>query len=264
MDEIIFSASYKNWVFSERFDLSNASEQDVAYALAHIREHIENEAFCRSGVDCEGIEAAIPEGNGMHDLIKVLESRKPWEWKEFLLKFAGKEELLPVAEAKLVCALLKKNGISAKIESSMIKSLLKPQKQELFEGQVAFIGRYKDWMAIKKLGVDETTRDYEISGILSAINTTLVGKSFDFLHPDRSVESIAEAATRGKRKSFINLSQALRQVEPSLAGDRIRASYLLKCVFEKLGFAPYANVEVLTAAYPDLKVPKPRGRFSKK
>lgn len=262
MDELIFSGKYDDWEISIKFDLSGASDQDVAYALAYIHEQIESRAFCHAGIDCDMIEKEIPAGKGIQDMIKTLESRKPGEWKNFLMKASGKEELVPVAETKLVCTLLSKNNMYAKVIPAQSK--LKPQKFELFEGQIALVGRYRDWISIKKMGLDEKTQDYEVAGILSGINTTLVKKSFDFMNPDRSVESIAAAATKGKRKSFINLAEALKQIAPSLGGDRIKDAYLLKCVFENLGFPPYANVESLIVAHPDLKAAKPRGRVAKR
>ncbi len=263
MDEMIFSGAYSGWEYSVRFDLAKATEQDVAFALAHIHEQIEDRAFCHSGVNCDAIEKAIPEGNGIPDMVKFLESRKPGEWKDFLLRMAGKAELVLVAEAKFVCVLLSKNRIFAKLNSRLLQSSLAPLEQKLLEGQIAFIARYKEWISIKKMSMEKRTQDYEVAAILSSINTTLVNKSFDFLRLDGGLKAIADAVTKGKRKSFVNLTEALRQVTPSLTGDRIRDAFLLKCIFENLGFAPYANVDVLISAYPHLKVAKPRGRVAK-
>lgn len=264
MDEIIFSGKYKDWKYSVRFELDNANARDVAYALAYIHEHVECEAFYNSGVDCIMLEKQIPFGNGIQDLITFLESKKPGEWKELLLKAAKKEELLPVAEAKFISTLLSKNKVFAKITTAIVESRLKPKEQELLEGQISFIGHYKDWISIKKMSVDEKTQDYEVAGILSSINSTLVNKSFDFMGVDKSVDAIATNATKGKRKSFINLAEALKKVVPSLTGEKIQDAYILKLVFENLGFAPYATVDLLMPAYPDLKIPKPKGRFAKK
>ncbi len=263
MDEVLFAGKYDDWEYTVNFSLDGRSENDVAHALARIREGIEARAFCHSGISCLMVEAEVPEGNGMDGMIAFISARKPGEWKQFLLKAAVKEELLPVAEAKFICEMQKKFKVPAKVSSEMVPSSVKPGKQELMEGQIAFVGRYREWLAVKKLGVNEKTQDYEVAGILSSINTTLVKKTFDFLHPDRGMDAIAAAATRGKRKSFINLVDALRQVKPSLTGNRINDAYLLKCVYENLGFAPYANVEILVGAYPDLKAPKPRGRKAK-
>lgn len=265
MDELIFSGKYAGWEYHTRFDLEGAQPRNVAFALATIHDRIESEAFCHSGIDCSMIEHLIPEGNGIQDLIKFLEAKKPGEWKDFLLQAAkNREELLPVAESKFVCVLLSKNHVFAKVTAAMAQSEIKPQKQEPLPGQIAFIGRYKNWISIKKMSIEQGTKNYEIAGILSSINKTLVNTAFEFMNPDKSVDEIVANATRGKRKSFNNLVEALRQVAPSLTGDQIRNAYLMKRVFEALGFAPYANVEVLVSAYPELKVAKPRGRFSKK
>jgi hypothetical protein len=264
MDEVIFSGKYRDWEYNVRFDLSKASEADVAYALSYICEGIECRAFCHSGIICKMVEDEVPEGNGLDELTKYLDSRKPGQWKEFLLKVAGKEELIPVAEAKLICEVQKKFKVPAKIRTSMLKSTLKPGKPEPFEDQIAFVGRYRDWAAIKKLGLDEKTQDYEVSGILGSINSTMVKKAFFFLHPDPGIEAIAANATKGKRKSFANLTDAFRQISSAMNGESVHDAYLLKCVYENLGFAPYANVDILVPAHPDLKVAKPRGRMAKK
>ncbi|VVB98465.1 Uncharacterised protein [uncultured archaeon] len=264
MDEVLFAGKYNDWEYTVNFDLSKASERDVSYALSYIHEGIEDRAFFHSGIDCKMIEKEVPQGNGLQDLIKYIDSRKPGQWKEFLLQAARKEELLPVAEAKLICETQKKFKVPAKVSTTMVQSSLKPGKQELFEGQIAFVGKYKEWAAIKKLGMEDNTQDYEVAGILGSVNTTIVKKAFFFLHPDKELEAIAANATRGKRKSFINLTDAFRQVASSMTGEKIHDAYLLKCVYENLGFAPYANVEILVPAHPDLKVAKPRGRFGKK
>lgn len=262
-DEILFSGAYDGWEYSVKFDVTNATPADVSGALVQIHSNIESRAFCHYGVDCAMIEKEVPMGKGIPDAVRYLGSRKPGQWKEFMLRAAGREELIQAAESKFVCTLLMHFKIPAKIHPEIIRSSIKPQKQELLEGQIALIARYKDWISIKKMGLETTTKDYEVAGILSSINSTLVKKAFDFLSPDRGMEKIAAEATRGKRKSFINLAESLRKVEGYLTGNEINDAYLLKCVFENLGFAPYANVDVLVPAYPDLKTSKPRGRVAK-
>ncbi len=264
MDEILFSGAYKGWEHSVKYAMDGSTDLDAAYALCQIRENIEHRAFCHAGVDCTMIESLVPEGKGMQDAIRLLESRKPGEWKEALLKSVKNEALLPVAESKLVCAVLSKNGLSASPCVSMLKSPIKPQSQEPLEGVIAFISRYKDWVAVKKMGVDSGTADYEVAGILSAINSPLVRKAFDFANPDRQLEKVAEDITRGKRKSFPNLSEAFRKISPIMGASALNDAYLLKIVCERLNFIPYANVESMVAAHPDLKVAKPRGRKAKK
>jgi hypothetical protein len=264
MDELIFSGKYGSWELSARFDLDGASPEDVACALAYLHEQIEGEAFCHSGIECDKIEAMVPEGKGIGAAAKFIGSMKSGQWKELMVKYAVKPELAPVAESKLICSLLKKFGLHACVTSGMACSKIKPAAQEPLEGQIALICRYKDWIAIKKMGVDETTKDYEVAGILSAINTTLVRKAFDFVEVDRGAEAVADELTRGMRKSFQNLATALAGAEPKAREDPIYNALLMKKILENLGFPPYANVESMIKAYPELKTAKPRGRVAKK
>ncbi|MBU0586747.1 DUF2666 domain-containing protein [Candidatus Micrarchaeota archaeon] len=263
MDEMIFSGRYKDWNHSVIFNLSNASEKDVACALAQLHEVIDSSAFCHAGINCAMIENLAKEGNGIQDAAKFFESRKPGEWKSALLKTVDNEALLPVAESKLVCAAFTKNKVRATISCSMIDSSIKPSKSEELEGQIALIARYKNWIAIKKMSVDSTTKDYEVAGILAAINATIVKKAFDFCKPNKEMEKIAAEATKGKRKSFQNLADALRTVASNIGKNQIDDAYLVKCVSENLKFIPYANVDSLITAHPDLKMAKPRGRVAK-
>lgn len=263
MNEIIFSAEYKEWRNALRFSFHNGSDSDVVYALSYIHKQIENRAFSYSGIDCALIEETVQTSNGLLDVIDILESKKPNEWTDFLLKTVKKKELLPAAKTKFICTLLSKNRISATISPEIITSSIKPEEQKSLGAKIAFIGQYKNWVAIKKISIDEKTNDYEVAGILSAINTTLITKSFDFLNPDKTMEAIASKVTMGKRSSFANLADALKQIFDSLTENKINNAYLIKCVFENLGFTPYANLAMLVPAYPELKMPKPKGRFKK-
>ena len=67
---------------------------------------------------------------------------------------------------------------------------------------------------------------------------------------------------KGKRKSYINLAAALNEVSGKLTGTKQDAYTIMK-VFEKLSFTPYATPSMLTAAYPDIKPPKVKGRKPK-
>ncbi|MEW6528896.1 MAG: DUF2666 family protein [Candidatus Micrarchaeota archaeon] len=272
MDEMIFSAAYKDWNYSVKFDLSNALSSDVSYALSFIHEEIENRAFYYSGICCEKIEKfvleAVPEdvseGKKISEIITFLESKKPVEWKAFFSSVANKNECIPIAEAKFFNALLVKNGVFATIRPQMINSSIKQLTQERLENQIAFIAKYKNWVTIKKMStMRNDIKDYEVAGILFGINTTLVKKAFDFMGPDKEIEKRALAITNGKRRLLVNLIDALKQISSSLGDNKIDNAYLLKCVFENIGFVPYANIDTLVSAYPDLKTTKPRGRIAK-
>ena len=81
------------------------------------------------------------------------------------------------------------------------------------------------------------------------------------------------AVTKEGRKSYQNLAQAVQAlgsqeaksaVEKACAGKTENGepakTYLLRKVVQGLGFDLDVNQEMLAKAYPNLKLPKPRGR----
>ncbi len=144
-------------------------------------------------------------------------------------------------------------------------------------GEVAFTARYKDWMVIKKLSIDEKTTPQEVSAALASIEATLSRKSYQFSGINQSaIEAIAGKLVKGKRKSFISLAEALSSLKPTEIKDELRAAcptdkhlgiaenYLLKCMLDQMGFKTNLDGETLQEAYPEIKVAKPRGNFGKK
>ncbi len=257
-DEMIFSGSYKDFKLGIRFDLAGKQPVDVAHALAHISSEIEPHAFRFSGIDTKSVDDFVTiKGKGISSVCNFLESNSS-QWTKMIKKNLSESDpkLLPVAESYFFNRMLEKAGVPFKASP---ESSLEPENEEIGD-HIAFIGKYKDWMAIKKLGLEDV-KDYEVSGMLSGINHTVVNKAFDFAgvkKDDATVESIA----KGKRKSYGNVLLGLQQLEPKLSGGPDDA-YLVCKVLETLGYRPYASPGMLTDAHPDIKPPKVRGRKPK-
>jgi hypothetical protein len=132
-------------------------------------------------------------------------------------------------------------------------------KDELGD-HISFIGKYKQWIAIKKLGL-ESVQDYEVSAVLASANHTMINKSFDFADLKKN-DAVVDSICKGKRKSYGNVAQALKDLTPKLSGTSDDA-YVVCKVLETLGFKPYASPDMLTAAHPDIKPPKVKGRKPK-
>ncbi|MCX8198178.1 MAG: DUF2666 domain-containing protein [Candidatus Micrarchaeota archaeon] len=144
------------------------------------------------------------------------------------------------------------------------------------EGEVVFTARYKDWVVVKKLSIDGKTTPQEISAILASIESTLSRKSYQFSGINQAaIESAASKLAQGKRKSFSSLAEILSSIKPAeLKKELLSAcptpahlpiaeNYLLKCLLDSLGFKTNLDVETLSEAYPEIKVPKPKGNFKK-
>lgn len=250
-DEIIITGEYKDFRIGLRYDLSGKGAADVAAALYSISERIEPSAFRFSGIDMKNADSlAQPKGSGLSAIISFLDANPQGAIKQALSKNLPKPELISVAESYFFNRMLFKAGLQFKAKAEGAPSPADEKPDDF----IGFIGKYGSWMSIKKLGL-ESVQDYEVSGILSGINHTAVNKGFDFaMMKDGSGPFLA-----GKRKSFGNLSEALKALEGKGQADAMTVCR----VFEGIGYRPYASPEMLTDAYPDIKPPKVRGRKPK-
>lgn len=249
-DEVIFTGQHKGLKLGIAFNLEGKQPTEVAGILAYLCEQIEPFAYEFAGIDTKKIDSFAKCGKGIAGVIDFLTSNSPGQIKTKLAealpsKIESKEtpsQLMSIADSYLINRLFTNAGVKFKIEATKVK----PEKEKI-EDVIAFIGKYKEWVAIKKLGI-EKVKDYEVSGILSGIENTIVNKSFEL------AEMQNESKTATARKSYTNLAEALKQL-PSNANP---CTICKTC--EAVGYKPYASPELLTNAYPDIKPPKVKGR----
>jgi hypothetical protein len=294
-DEIILTGQYKDFRSDIKYDLSGANESEVSSILGSLSDTIEVFAFKFSEINLGAIERyAKIDGTGLQAVINFLESHPQGELKAELRKAIPVPELMPAAESYFFNVLMKSAKISFRVGNSMYinsKSYgqlevedhsmyvnstnlrtavtkghlisvpsLKPSK-EAVDNQIFFVGKFGSWIVIKKLTLD-AVKDWEVSGILCSINNTIVNKAFDFSKVERNDTLISKLCS-GKRKSYGNLLAVLKQIQNELSGDRLKDAYLVCSVFCTLGYCPYANPEMLTAAHPEIRAPKIKGRKPK-
>ncbi len=144
------------------------------------------------------------------------------------------------------------------------------------EGEILFSAKYKDWIAVKKKTIDDKTEDKEIIAILSSISNTTARKAFDFSGINKSIiEEYAAKLTRGKRKGLSNLVTIFSELKQNELKENllkacpkeellpIAEAYFMNCVLSNLAYSTSVTIELLSKIYPDLKLPKPRGRRKK-
>ena len=177
-DEIVFSGAYKDFNLGVNFDVTGKQPRDVALTLSFISSRIEPFAFRFSGLNMQEMDAMASEakGTGLASVYGFLEANPPKGLKSRLEKTLPDPLLLPAAESCLLNMLLTKAGVPFKAVPG--DAPFKPQDEPPGE-VIAFIGKYGQWVAIKKLGL-EGVKDYEVAGILAGINHTIVNKAFDF------------------------------------------------------------------------------------
>lgn len=242
------------------FDLSNASEKDVAYAAALCSEKIDALAFAYSGINTAVLDKELAKysGKGPKEAGKALLAAKSLR-EAFKDSIDDKPALLPAAECYFFSKLPSKFGFSPKLTPGMVTSSIKP-KSFTPGARIALISKYREWVAIKKLSIEPGVEKWEYAGILAGINETLVRKAFDFAGLDRArLDAKAASLTKGKRKSYQAIGEALQGID----GSPAEIAYLYNSILSTFEILPYANRPMLSKEYPEIKGPSMRGRKPK-
>lgn len=143
---------------------------------------------------------------------------------------------------------------------------------------IEFSARWKDWVVIKRTTIREGTKPEEIVFTLAAIRQSIDRKAFDFIGIDtKALDDYAASISAGMKKNFKDLGQVVQalgtpQSKEAVAkacaskpeADEIARTYLFRKAVQSLGFDFDVNQEMLSKIYPELKMPKPRGRTPKK
>lgn len=256
-DEIIFSGAYKGFKLETRFDLSGATDADVSAILAYISDCIEPAAYGFSEIDVAKVGSfASPSGKGMAAVLSFLKGASPSGIKDALLSACPDSNLVPAAESLMLNTLFKKAGVAFKPGPQLsIKA-----EPEVSEGQMAFVGRFGKWMAVKKLSL-ENVQDWEVSALLCGVNHTVISKAFDLSGAKKDDALVSELASG--RKSLGNLVSSLETLQGRLSGKPLDDAYVVNRVCTGLGYPPYATPTMLMKAHDEVKPPKIKGRKPK-
>jgi len=258
-EELIFSGKYNSLNIEEKYDLLDAKTEDIIHILCKISEAIDSAAYSFAGIENRKIDEfikTIVKGTGLQAAISSLESVSSSQLKQVFESCCKSKDFFPIAESYFIHTLLSECKVSFKLSPKFFNSSIAPKK-ELRPGKIVFIANYHGWVSIKKLSL-ENVLNYEVAGILSSINFTIINKSFEFagLLDEAKVSSIVA----GKRKSLSALIDCLKSIDEK---DEKKLAYLICKVCESLGYTPYSTPNMLTKAYPDIKPPKVKGRVAK-
>mgnify|MGYP005833034653 CR=1 FL=1 len=252
-DSVEAWGAYKGWRFGYFFELEGKTSENAAYALAKIADEIEEKSYAHIGLNRQVVDEATKNarGNGIDGLVDFLERSKPLG-NVFENACGEKKELRHAAQSYFFNKILKLFNVPYRLTAKMLE-------KEKIEGiakepddQIVFVGKYKEWVAIKKLTVPGS-EEYEIGGIIANICTTIVPKTFQFAKISANMKT-----TKGK--SMKNLVEMLKCVE---SGEEKQTAANVYAVFEAYGLMPYPTLQMLEKAYPDLKIKKPKGRMPK-
>ena len=142
---------------------------------------------------------------------------------------------------------------------------------------VDFMVKYKDWVAIKRLGIRDQTRPEEIVFHLAGIRNSIDGRAFKLLGIDtEKLDSLASSIAQGKKGNYSALGDALKELDRREVKAQIESScqdgklskiagiYILNKIMLNMGFDSSINQGMMSKIYPNLKVKMPLGAKRKK
>lgn len=139
--------------------------------------------------------------------------------------------------------------------------------------EIVFSAKYKGWISIKKMEVDERTTTPEVVHMLSGIGESVSRKAFELSGIDRGkIDEYVEKLVKGKRKGFSTLSEIfgglrgneVRELLLSASDEKllpVAEAYFMRKLLNSLGYDLEVGVEMMSKIYPELKLPK--GRLGK-
>lgn len=143
--------------------------------------------------------------------------------------------------------------------------------------EISFFANCRGWMAVKKKTITAETELKEILAILASINDTTSRKAYELSGVKTAdIDAYVAQLVKGKRKGLSNLSEIFGGLKTSELKEKLTAAcsdplmypfaetYFINAVLRALGYSPFIGGAAITEVYPDMKMPKPRGRKSKK
>jgi len=142
--------------------------------------------------------------------------------------------------------------------------------------EIAFSAKYRDWISIKNMEIDDKTTDPEVVHMLSGIGESISRKAFGLSGIKRvEIDEYVTNLVKGKRKGYSTLAEIfggikqskVREVLLSASSEQllpIAEAYFMRRLITGVGYDLETGAEMLSKMYPELKLPKPKGRFGKK
>lgn len=285
-DSLDFMAKYKDWSVSR--SLSVASDTDpkqVSFFLISVREQVDKKAFEILGIDLKAIDAyseritsKMPTGS-YKELVGIYKTLGSAEVEEVVNRSSNaREELKPFAKAYILRSALEKMGLDHYIKGGSKTAGNAANGAQLRSEGIVFMAKYKEWVSIKKMSVDEKTKPEEVAAHLSSVRMALDRKIAEIMGIDiETLDMYATNMTGTMRKSAANLekitgalseAEAMKAVESSCKGDKAlqnaARTYLFAKMLENLKLDLEVNPNTLMDMFPGLKIPKPKGNFGGK
>ena len=280
-----FESPLAGAAYSRRIE--NPSRSDVFSVLSAVRSACAKKMFDYAPLDLNGLsEVAAPYAKRVSSvsspdsLCAALKEIKPSALEARMQPFVLLKK--PTAE-ELAAGARKHEDATAFAWSFVMRSLFEkafpptafPQSAKCSTPNFLFACDYDGWVAVKKVNTAKAEAK-EVLACLTGLLASIGRKIPAFACSDsKAFDSAFENALTAfpPRRNFSNLPAAIeaaktveKEVLACAAGEserRVLREIFYARVFARLGFPPYCSAEDVGAVYPELKIPKPRGRMKK-
>jgi hypothetical protein len=222
-------------------------------------------------IDKAGIEKfAAPTAtkiNSLGDFISILKEIKPGALEGQLLPFCRddrdperviQKKLAPVTDIAVGYYI---SILFQKLFPIKVKTSGKPTKKEF-----RFASNYKGWVVIRKVNLEVAERKEVLACMVHSVGSfeKKMGQLYGNLPFLTRLEALISKFP--KRKSYGKMVALLEEAKADNLlpeNDAFLRKYALYRLMAQLGYSPYLSGETLEGIYPELKIPKPRGRQKK-
>lgn|GEM_PF-3620261 len=140
-------------------------------------------------------------------------------------------------------------------------------KGTVSKNEFRFAAQLPKWTVVRKANLD-IAENKEVFATLVATYEGVSRKAFEYAPdspaPVSTIETFLSAYP--PRKSLSRLSQMLTALLEKRVLDPLSEparAYFIQRIFAQAGYPIYASIDVVNRVYPELKIPKPRGRLKK-
>ncbi|MBI5225352.1 hypothetical protein HY989_05785 [Candidatus Micrarchaeota archaeon] len=262
---------FKEFKLFEKLEGNALNNENVCNLMEKGIEAIRKNLFDFAPIDKKGIEGFAKEDlqkiKTIADLLSLLSQIKPGALETSMAAFCRddrdpqriiEKKLAPVTDIAVGYYF---SLMFEKIFPIKIKPQGTPPKKEF-----RFIANYSGWLAVRKVNLEIAENKETLSTMVHTM-ATIDGKREKFFGTAEFFSKMKAVLSKyPERKSFGKMIPAL--VEANKEGlfsqkDERLSKYALYKLMMQFGYSPYLSSAMLEGIYPELKIPKPKGRMRK-
>ncbi|MGB9577022.1 MAG: hypothetical protein ACP5O3_00125 [Candidatus Micrarchaeia archaeon] len=269
---VLFASAFPDFPAFEK--LSGADERGLASLLSRALELVALKEFEYAPIEC-GKLSRLAEGvraNGLEDFFSSLKPARLEASLEAAVTVPPRE-VEDDERKKYECQRKAFRAIALAFYVKKVFDRVLPFDAPVFSGkhsknEVRLASSLPEWTVVKKASLEGERKEAFVG--LVGIHFTLYRKTGSLLGVNALAEEFLSRFPH--RKSAARVTEMLAAARESHVDEEIERAagaqnikegkrFFYSRVLEHGGFPPFVSVEVANDAYPELKIPKPRGNF---